>query len=268
MQELASNDYKTILREELASRCRQNPRYSLRAFARDLKLAPSRLSEVLSGKQGLSRAAADKIARSLGYGAGEIERFCDLVESLHARSKRDRDSARVRLKKHAVPSATYQVQIDVFRVIADWYHFGILELTRFDDFKSDSKWIAKRLGISEFETQLSLERLTRLGLIVTKGGKIKPTEEHGLVPDDIPSESVKKFHGQILAKATEALQFQAQSEREFGSEIIAIDRAQLGEAKKMLRDFRSRFCKKMDESEVKDGLYCLALQFFDLGDKG
>src|SRR5438128_1427996 len=96
--DLLSSDYKTILKEELAARCRQNPRYSLRAFARDLKIAPSRLSEILNGKQGLSRPAADKIARALGYGASEIERFCDLVESVHARSKRDRDSARVRLK--------------------------------------------------------------------------------------------------------------------------------------------------------------------------
>src|SRR2546430_13739191 len=55
---LADTDYRRVLRKELESRCRTSPRYSLRAFARDLKISPSRLSEILSGKQGLSRAAA------------------------------------------------------------------------------------------------------------------------------------------------------------------------------------------------------------------
>ena len=60
-------DYRLLLKSELASRTNQNPNYSLRAFARDLDLAPSRLSEVLNGKQGLSTQAAEKIAKTLGY---------------------------------------------------------------------------------------------------------------------------------------------------------------------------------------------------------
>jgi uncharacterized protein (TIGR02147 family) len=267
-QELPSNDYKTILKEELAARCRQNPRYSLRAFARDLKLAPSRLSEILSGKQGLSRPAAEKVARALGYGQGEIERFCDLVESIHARSKKDRDNARVRLKRHALPTDVHQVQVDIFKAISDWYHFGILELTKVDDFKSDSRWIAKRLGISEFEAQLALERLTRLGLIAWKGDKLRLTHDHGSVPDDIPSESKRNFHTQILEKAKEAVLLQPNEQREFGAEIVAIDRSALPEAKRALRELQHKFCKKMDDSEVKDGLYCLAVQFFELGNRG
>lgn len=180
MQDLAINDYKTILKEELASRCRQNPRYSLRAFARDLKLAPSRLSEVLSGKQGLSRPAAERIAKALGYAPGDIERFCDLVESLHARSKKNRDSARLRLKKVGGDSTEIQLQADTVKLIADWYHFAILELTNIDGFRSESKWIAKRLGISEFEAQLALDRLQRLNLI-TQGRRDK-TEPPAWIP--------------------------------------------------------------------------------------
>ena len=76
--------YRSILKDELLRRIRQNPRYSLRAFARDLRLSPSRLSEVLSGKQGLSRQAAKAITERLGWRGSEAERFIDLVESQHA----------------------------------------------------------------------------------------------------------------------------------------------------------------------------------------
>ena len=268
MQELVGNDYKVILKEELAARCRQNPRYSLRAFARDLKIAPSRLSEILSGKQGLSRPAAERIAKALGYAPAEIERFCDLVESLHARSRKNRDNARVRLKSQ-VPSETHQLHLDTFRAISDWYHFGILELINLSDFKSDPKWIGKRLGISEFEVQLALDRLLRLNLITRKGDKLRLTYANPFTPDDIPSDSVKKFHAQILMKAKDAMLLQPVEEREYGAEFIAIDREQLAEAKKALRDFQHKFCKRFSEdAQVKDGLYCLSLQFFDLLERG
>lgn len=267
-QELQASDYKTILKEELAARCRQNPRYSLRAFARDLKLAPSRLSEILSGKQGLSRDAAIRVAKALGYGANETERFCDLVESLHARSRKDRETARIRLKKHVVPTETYLLQVDAFKAISDWYHFAILELTYVDGFKSDAKWIARTLGISEFEVQLALERLVRLELLTWKGTKLHLNHSFVFVPEDVPSASKTSFHSQILMKAREALHLQAVEEREFGSEIIAIDRSQLGEAKKAIRDFKHKFCNTMGEAAVKDALYCLSVSFFDLGERG
>ena len=267
-QEISHNDYKIILKEELASRCRQNPRYSLRAFARDLKLAPSRLSEILSGKQGLSRPAAEKVAKALGYAPSEAQRFCDLVEALHARSKKNRDQAKLRLKRLEVPSETVLLQHDTIKTIADWYHFAILELTNLDDFKGDSKWIAKKLGISEFETQLALDRLQRLNLIVRKDDDIRLNQQHGFVPNDVPSDGVKTFHTQLMGKAREALQMQPLDEREFHSEIVAIDKKKLPEAKKMIRDFRNSFCTNMEEGAAKDGLYCLAVQFFDLGKRG
>ena len=95
--DLATTDYRAILQAELAGRCRQNGRYSLRAFARDLKLAPSRLCEILSGKQGLSRAGAERVAMALGLDPQATGFFCDLVDAHHARSRHDRELARERL---------------------------------------------------------------------------------------------------------------------------------------------------------------------------
>lgn len=266
--DLPQSDYKVILREELAQRCRTNPRYSLRAFARDLKLAPSRLSEILSGKQGLSRPAADRIARALGYGATEIERFCDLVEAMHARSKKNRDSAKLRLKKQALPSDSLQLQHDTVKTIADWYHFAILELTNCDDFRSDAKWIARRLGISEFEVQLALDRLLRLNLISLKGGKIQVNHASGLHYSDVPSETVNTFFTQLMSKSKDALIMQPREEREFGADIIAIDKKRLPEFRKAIQDIRNKFCKSAEGDATKDGLYCFSLQFFELGDRG
>lgn len=90
-------DYRIILRSELAERCKHNPNYSLRAFARDLGIAPSRVSEILSGKQGLSRKAALSIAERLGLSTEEAEAFADLVDCRHCRTLDGRERARRRL---------------------------------------------------------------------------------------------------------------------------------------------------------------------------
>lgn len=40
-----------------------------------------------------------------------------------------------------------QLSMDQFAIIADWYHFAILNLINTPGFKSDISWIAKRLGL-------------------------------------------------------------------------------------------------------------------------
>lgn len=71
-----------------------------------------------------------------------------------------------------------------------------------------------------------------------------------------------------MAKARDALYFQQVERSEINAEIVAIDRVKLPEAKKMIRDFRHKFCRKLGEDEVRDGLYCIAIQFFELTERG
>lgn len=47
-------DYRAFLNQKLKRRIEKNPAYSLRAMAKHLGLAPSMLSDVLSGKRNLS----------------------------------------------------------------------------------------------------------------------------------------------------------------------------------------------------------------------
>jgi uncharacterized protein (TIGR02147 family) len=159
-------DFRNILLGELETRCTHRPRYSLRAFARDLQMSPSRLSGVLTGKFGLSREAAELIAKRLGYSKDETTRFCDLVEARHARGKVKRDLARERISK--TKGFYKNVGLDGFKLISDWYHFAIMELSLVEGFKSDAKWIAKRLGISIHEVTAAIERLKRLDLVEDK----------------------------------------------------------------------------------------------------
>ena len=59
--------YQDFLLEEFRARRTRNSNYSLRAFARDLDMPASKLSQNLRGLCGISVAKAEKIARKLQF---------------------------------------------------------------------------------------------------------------------------------------------------------------------------------------------------------
>ncbi len=55
-----------ILNQELAEKKSRNPRYSVRAFSRDLGISQSHLTRILNGQRKLSSEQACRIALTLG----------------------------------------------------------------------------------------------------------------------------------------------------------------------------------------------------------
>lgn len=68
-------DLRKYLNDLLIERCKSNKNYSLRAFARDLKFAPSTLSEILNGKRPLSKRLRERIGKALKLSSEEIATF-------------------------------------------------------------------------------------------------------------------------------------------------------------------------------------------------
>jgi uncharacterized protein (TIGR02147 family) len=255
-------DCQNVILGHYEERSSRNSSYSLRAFARDLGLSASGLSQILSGKQGLSVELAAQIADRLQMNEVEKKRVCALAESRHARSKKQRELARIRLSEFAVSPTT--VQLDAFRVISEWYHFAILELTRLEGFEGTPQWIADALEINEKSAELAIERLLRLELLEKDGGQLKAAEDFVTTPSDLPSDAVKKFHDQVLEKARQALVFQSVAERDFSSVTMAVSHEDMPKAKEWIREFRRTFTRNMEANPKKDSLYQLSIQFFRL----
>lgn len=260
----AETDYRNVLKRELEKRCQAMPRYSLRAFARDLQLSPSRLSEVLAGKQGLSGESALRVAGAIGLSAQESELFCTLVESRHARARTRREHAQKKLDQHKLASAFETLRPDVFSVIADWYHIAILKLLELNEFEYSAQWIAKRLNISVAEASSAMDRLERLELIRIEKGRPVLTKRNVATTNDIPSEAIRKAHKQVLSKAAQELELQPVEQREYAACTMAIDEALVPDAKRWIRNFYRRFMRRMERAENKTQVYCFSAQFFSL----
>lgn len=231
-------NYRIYLKDELATRTQANSQYSLRAFARDLKVSPQILSLVMNGKKNISAEAAVAIANRLGLSTQETSYFRDLVELSQAKSDSLREIIRYRLGLYADNQPYRVLQEDVFKIIADWHHYALLELTFTKGFKKDPSWVARRLGISALQAREAIERLLRLELLEEADGTLRKTEVNIATTQDIPSAALKRLAFQFLEKAAEALEDQDVSERDFGSMTMAIDPDRIPEAKKMIRKFR------------------------------
>lgn len=264
--QLRQDDYRGVLRDELATRCNANPRYSQSAFARDLAIPAHRLSEVLSGKQGLSRDAAAKVADRLGFSKRELGYFCDLVESRHGRSPLKRRLALLRIEEIKHGRASRRLVDDVFHAIADWHHFAILELTTLKGFKSDTKWIATALGLKPAQVEQAVDRLLALELLVRKNDRLSATSASDFAPGGIPSEAIRRFHAQVLAKAHSALFTRPLPERQFTTSFVGIPADGMAEAKVLIQEFVAGFGAKVRQDHQAEVLYALGVQFFQLNE--
>ena len=106
----AATTWNRLLADELVERKQRNQAYSLRAFARDLGVSASCLSDVLHEKRQLSKKHTHSIAKKLCLSPNE------------ARALRE--------KKEKILSSPHYLTLeeDVFHLVADWYYFAILNL--------------------------------------------------------------------------------------------------------------------------------------------
>lgn len=257
------DNYRRYLTETFENRSLRNPSYSLRAFARDLGIGTSTLTELLQGKYGLSKGRIEKVAKALQLSIDQTEHFSDLVIRDHARSLQEREEAALRVQTR-LKQSIQTITLDGFKVISDWYHLTLLELISLPGFQNDPTWIAKSLGLPELTVIEALDRLMRLDLIEKTDNGFLLTDDFSAIGNDTPSQAIRKFHSQILEKALIALQTHPMEKRENSSTVFAINLEDLPQAKKKLLQFRKEFSGLLSKSPDKNDVYCLSMQFFSL----
>lgn len=249
----------------MMTRTAKNPRYSLRAFARDLKIEPARLSDILNGKKGLSRGAAELWAQRLGWNDSETEFFCDLVESEHARNPIKRQLAKRRALSTLEKNATsLELSLDAFRTISDWYPMAILELLKLPRTIHTPEWIAAELGITPIQVTDALARLERLELIERIDSKWIPIADAVLSPDGVPSTAIKTFHEQTLTKAIQALYTQSVKHRDFYTYVMPARASDLPEIRSRVRKFITGIVAEFGNVTNADTVLNLSNQVFPL----
>jgi uncharacterized protein (TIGR02147 family) len=238
-----------LLRQKLEEARLRNPNWSLRAFAQKIGISSGSLSEILQGKRPLSFKNRQKIIQRLGLSPREQKRLL---------------SDQAELTKSRRPSNYHIVSSDSFHMIADWWHYGILNLIKTKDFQPRPTWIANRLGLPKMTVEQAIQRLRRLGFLeVASSGALRRKKAKLNTSDDVIDLSIRRSHLEDLKLMERSLTEISVPEREHGSITFAFKMKDMAKAKEMLRQFQDEFSDSF-ESDEADEVYRLSLAFFPL----
>lgn len=252
--EILPNDFRSLLQQELVKRCRKNPKYSLRAFAKALGIPSSALAEMLNGKRSITKKTIEKLGSKLGMELSVIENM-----KLAHGSRKDQDE---------IDQANFrQLTLDQYALISDWYHYAILELIKVRSFQNDNTWIAKALGITKSQANIALERLQRLGLLeINDSGEIEVSSIgfNTNISGNLTSTGARQLQGQILEQSLHALENFSIEKRSHTSMTMAINPSLIPEAKNRIAKFRRELCEFLESQGPQTEVYQMSLSLFPI----
>lgn len=235
------------LKTEFAKRSEKNPSYSLRAFARSLKLDSSTLSALLSGKRALSYKTALKLVGELDLPLEEQKTL--LLNSMMLNAKQE-------------PNGFTELEENEFEMIAGWEHYAILSLLELDGFKATISAVSQRLNIPIGVTIRAVGRLEALGAVKKTNHTIQSTRKQ-LAIKTKASAALRRANREYIEKAIYSIEKHDPEDRDITGITMAIEKKKIPEARKRIQEFRRSLCKYL-ESGKKDEVYRLNVQLFPI----
>ena len=238
-QSTPETSFRLFLQSELARRCARNPQYSLRAFALHLGIDHSTLSQWLRGRRPIMRRSIEALGNSLGLTPATVAAYVE-------RSGREPEDAPF--------AAAALLSGDTVSLIADWYHFAILELTRLEDFRADSRWIARVLDISVDEVNMALQRLIRLDLLEMASAErwVDKSGDASVGIDTLADETVDRLQHHARQRSLAAVRGVPIMLREHTSITMAVNSKALPRAFELAARFRQQLVELLQDGPADD----------------
>jgi uncharacterized protein (TIGR02147 family) len=238
------------LREQYLELRARNPKFSLRAYARRLKVNSGVLSAVMNGSRPVTPKFLNQIIPRMGL---PPEKECQVQGDFKLKHL---SRAEVSANK-----AIMLLRADEFNLISDPLHFSILSLFELQDFEPKAEWMSKRLKAPLREVRAALERLQRLELVRKQKGGWQTTGKVLRTSEGISDMAIKRFHEQRLEEAKAALFEIDVHDRDYLCSTVAINRRKIPLARKLVREFLEKLEEVLGE-DPKDEVYRVGIEIF------
>lgn len=248
--------FRQLLQQTLTERCRKNPAYSLRSFAQSMGVNHAILSLLLRNKRKMTERHVLTLGGKLGLDPSQLSYY---VDQLKIEQPFTFESKYVRY---------LALSPDQLEILTNWYHDAVLELLRTKDFKANAEWIASRLEITNTEVQSVLERLERLQMIrrLENGSFENCVGDTSTIPfGETTAQAQRQHQKNLLDLSIKKLEVLNLDQRSHTSVAMAIPSKKMSVAKQMIREFRSKMVKTLQDGENQnDEVYQLQVSFFPL----
>jgi hypothetical protein len=253
MSILSQEKLREVVKDHLAQKKMDNPRYSLRSLAMRWDLSPAKLSEFLNGKISLGEKNYQKIILQLPS---------DLRKKVISGDRKNYP---------AILNSTTS------ELVSDIYHFAILSFCQTPQGLEDcshaenenllplARKIAKHFSFTVAKTHQYLKTLKDHHFMSYDNEKKcwKVEAGHLAMDDDLWRMSLRQSHQQSLLLASRALGEVSPEVRDFSSLTFRLKMADLILAREEIKVFRQRM-DQLFETEEADNVYLLSINLFPL----
>jgi uncharacterized protein (TIGR02147 family) len=264
----AYREYREFLRDSFDELKRERRGFSHRAFARMAGFASSNFVHlVMQGKRNLSVSGIQKVARALKLKKSEAIFFENLVLFDQARTDAERNIYYERIAADHRYAKVHHLEKSQFEYYSRWYVPVIREMVLLNNFSEDPEWIARNIvpNITSREAGEAISLLLDLGLIERDGaGRLVQRTRHISSGDAVASLALSNYQCEMIERAAKSIDSSPADVREVGSVTFAVSKKRLVEAKRMIREFRSRLSSFLSEEEAAEAVYQFNVQLFNL----
>lgn len=213
----------------------ENPSFSLRAWAKHLKLSNSMsLSRILRKKILPSPKLLEAVMNQARLGKKEKQFVRLLLVLESSTSEEQRLVIKSVIQEFKVSEFLEEGKITGFEQVSDWYCLVILEMTFLKDFSFDPIKLSAMLGgkVSPEQIKYGIEKLLRFGLLEKdiEGRLVKSHKGHLWIQGPNAASAIRNYHEQVLEVAKAAVREKSIDERYLSSINLTIrleDRATL-----------------------------------------
>ena len=240
------------VKELFLSKKKKNSSYSLRSFARDLKIDPSSLSQCLRRKRKFTDNQIMDLSTKLGLNLIEKEKFL-FRYNVQDNSQKLELALLLKEEKH-------------FKIIAHWEYFAVLSVIDIiPPSCSDKNFICEKLNLTTEKVEEVLSDLKEAGLIAFDENhqKIYKTSAHIETSDNVQSEALRISYIEGFELAERKIQEVPIDQRDYSQTTLTISSHQIKEAKQDIEKFRKKFFNKYEKIKG-DQVYQLNIQLFPL----
>jgi hypothetical protein len=243
--DLAQAEMRQIINQEYLKRCKTNPQYSLRSFAKYLQLDPTFLSRLMRGERRLTPSMTSRLCSQLNIKLTKTQRvLTKLSESKQSERKLSGAS---------------------FSTISRWYFFAILDLFLTTDFEPSSEFISKRLGLNISETKAAIEVLLNQGHLEWADNKLKVVTQSTIWSTQMTtSRERKEYQKQLLDLGRIAVDEVDYSARENASLTLPANSKLVPEIKQRIQNFKNELRQFIESYGDYDEVYQVAIAYYPL----
>lgn len=185
----------------------ENPAMSVRSVARLIGISPSYWSKILRGEKRLTPTRLSKTVKALRFDliqTAELQR--SLLFELAQRELETETGLSIRSENKDEVAQYSALGKSDFWLLEKWFYLPLLNLISCSTFKSEIKWIATRLGVSEVTASEAINNLQRAGFLkISPNGEIQRTNLRMRFPTDRSHPQIRQFHRNMIEKALKHL---------------------------------------------------------------